>query len=67
MRNTDDNYEMLAIAIIKQAVADYKKGDEETRKSIERFFRSEWFYALTDVDGEILIKKLHNERKVKDE
>ena len=41
--------------------------DEETRKSIERFFRSEWFYTLTDVDGEILIKKLHNERKVKDE
>ena len=67
MRNTDDNYEMLAIAIIKQAVADYKKGDKETRKSTERFFRSEWFYALTDVDGEILIKKLHNERKVKDE
>ena len=68
MRNTDENYERLAIAIIKQAVIDYRKSkDEETRKSIERFFRSEWFYALTDVDGEILIKKLHNERKVKDE
>ena len=67
MRNTDENYERLAIAIIKQAVIDYRKGVEESRKSIERFFRSEWFYTLTDVDGEILIKKLHNERKVKDE
>lgn len=68
MRNTDENYEKLAVAIVKQAVIDYRKSkDEETRKSIERFFRSEWFYTLTDVDGEILIKKLHNERKVKDE
>ena len=61
MRNTDENYERLAIAIIKQAVIDYRKGDEEIRKSIERFFRSEWFYTLTDVDGEMLIKRLRRE------
>ena len=61
MRNTDENYEKLAVAIIKQAVIDYRKGDEETRKSIERFFRSEWFYTLTDVDGEMLIKRLRRE------
>ena len=67
MRNTDENYERLAVAIVKQAVIDYRKCDEETKKSIERFFRSEWFYTLTDADGEILIKKLHSERKVKDE
>ena len=67
MRNTDENYERLAVAIVKQAVIDYRKGDEETKKSIERFLRSEWFYTLTDADGEILIKKLHSERKVKDE
>lgn len=67
MKSTDENYEKLAVAIVKQAVIDYRKGNVETRKSIERFFRSEWFYTLTEVDGEILIKKLHNERKVKDE
>ena len=67
MRNTDENYEKLAVAIIKQAVIDYRKGDEETKRSIEQFFRSDWFYALTEVDGELLIKRLRNERMRKNE
>lgn len=62
MRNTDENYERLAEAIILQAVRDYRKNDdEETKKSIERFFRSEWFYILTKLDGEMLIKRLRRE------
>ena len=67
MRNTDENYEKLAVAIIKQAVIDYRKGDEDTKRSIEQFFRSDWFYALTEVDGELLIKRLRNERMRKNE
>lgn len=68
MRNTDENYEKLANAIIMQAVMDYRKTDNvEIKNSIERFFRSEWFYQLTEVDGEILIKRLKNEGKKNDE
>lgn len=68
MRNTDENYERLANAIIMQAVMDYRKTDNvEIKNSIERFFRSEWFYQLTEVDGEILIKRLKNEGKKNDE
>ena len=62
MKNTDENYERLAEAIILQAVTDYRKSDdEEVKKSIERFFRSEWFYVLTELDGEMLIKRLRRE------
>ena len=32
------------------------------RAEIKRFFRSEWFRALTRLDGEMLILKLENER-----
>ncbi len=68
MRNTDENYEKLANAIIMQAVMDYRKTDNvEIKNSIERFFRSEWFYQLTEVGGEILIKRLKNEGKKNDE
>ena len=62
MKNTDENYEKLAEAIIVRAIIDYRKSkDEEVKKSIERFFRSEWFYVLTNLDGEMLIKRLKRE------
>lgn len=32
------------------------------RAEIKRFFRSEWFRALTRLDGETLITRLENER-----
>ena len=35
----------------------------QCRAEIKRFFRSEWFRALTRLDGEILISRLENERK----
>lgn len=57
-----DGYEELAEAVILQAVKDYRKAlkyDERGRKrEIEKFFRSEYFRILTDVDGEMLIQKL---------
>ena len=60
-----ENYEKLARAIIVQAVRDYRNScSYQTRCSIERFFRSEWFMVLTNLDGETLIKRLRKERLV---
>ena len=60
-------YEELANAIILQAVKDYRKAlkhDERGRKrEIERFFRSGWFSILTNISGEMLIRKLRAEVK----
>lgn len=60
-------YEKLAEAIILQAVKDYRKSlkhDERGRKrEIERFFRSEYFTVLTNISGEMLIRKLRAEVK----
>ena len=67
------NWEDLSQAIIMQAVTDYRKarrrvrhfpdqkGAQATIKEVERFFRSQWFAQLTDIDGEMLIKKLREE------
>lgn len=68
-------YENLANAIILQAVKDYRAALKKLKRnpysnlsitkaeiaSIERFFRSPWYEALTNVDGELLIKKLREE------
>ncbi len=66
-------WEDLAEAIIMQAVTDYRKarrrvrhfpdqkGAQATIKEVERFFRSWWFAQLTDIDGEMLIRKLREE------
>ena len=59
-----DGYERLANGIILQAVKDYRIAKSPaTRRSIERFFRSDWFKMLTDLDGEDLIERLREERK----
>lgn len=68
-----DPYENLANAIILSAVDDYKKylkviksyprdvGTRNKAHAIERFFRSDYFSILTDVNSELLIKKLKKE------
>lgn len=68
-----DPYESLANAIILMAVRDYRTASKKRKKhpknkdakliveDCERFFRSDWFTALTSVDGELLIKKLQEE------
>ena len=59
-----ENFELLANAIILQAVRDYRHTySPQVRAEIKRFFRSEWFRALTQVDGEMIITRLENERK----
>ena len=66
-------YENLANAIILQAVKDYRmalkslKANSRNRTvqtdkaEIERFFRSQWYSALTSVDDEMLIRSLQKE------
>ena len=68
-------YEDLANAIILQAVKDYRmalkslKANSRNRTAqadkaeIERFFRSQWYSALTDVNGEMLIRSLQNQAR----
>lgn len=58
-----ENIELLANAIILQAVKDFRHTYSYQRKAeIKRFFRSEWFRVLTRLDGEMIIKRLENER-----
>lgn len=56
-------YENLANAIVLSAVKDYRRSSSErTMEEIERFFRSNWFRVLTNIDGEWLIKQLRKEK-----
>ena len=56
-------YENLANAIVLQAVKDYRLTDDEAELAeIERFFRSDWFGVLTDVNPEYLIRRLRKEK-----
>jgi len=68
-----NEYEKLANAIIILAVDDYRRAlkvlkedshdpfAKKEKRSIEKFFRSEYFGILTKVDPEVLIKKLRKE------
>ena len=70
-------YENLANAIILQAVKDYRmalkslKANSRNRTvqtdkaEIERFFRSQWYSTLTDVNGEMLILSLQKEADIR--
>lgn len=64
---TISGYENLANAIIIQAAEDYRKALNDSaqreQRTIERFFRSEWFGVLTGLDPETLIRKLKQEAK----
>ena len=65
-------YENLANAIVMQAVTDYRKLlrgepiiESKCRKvsieEIEQFLKSDWFFTLTNVDGNKIIKRLKEE------
>lgn len=62
------NYEDLANAIIFQAVVDYKRALKSKKKEAkwtvrecEKFFRSDYYRTLTNVDGELIISKIRGE------
>jgi hypothetical protein len=65
-----ENYEALANAVIMQAVKDFRaalkrkkcfpddgKAEKDIRE-ITRFFCSQYFQALSDLDGPRLVKKI---------
>jgi len=68
-----EGLDRLCQAIIVQAAKDYRTalrnlkknphsgGAKSTIREIERFFRSQYYESLTDVDGEYLIRKLREE------
>ena len=67
------NYEALANAIILQAVRDFKPAyrrlknhpndglAQDTVREITKFFCSQYFEALTDVDGPALLNRIMRE------
>ena len=59
-------YTALANAIIEQAVDDYRNPKHyQERTAIKKFFLSEWFTMLTDIDGKMIIRRLEEERGAK--
>ena len=71
-------YENLASAIILQAVKDWRDSvhrlkkrpkNEESFKlkaECEQFFLSDWFNALTPLDGRLILRKLEQEAEEND-
>lgn len=57
-----DGYLQLAAAIVERAVIDYQNAitqyDEFEINSLEKFFCSEWFQTLSDLDGRTIIRKV---------
>lgn len=51
-----DPWENLATAIVIQAANEYLRTKD--KEPLRRFFRSQWYRELTDVDGEYLMKTL---------
>ena len=63
MTSNMDCYENLAQAIILQAVKDYRRTEcNSTKAHIIRFFCSDWFKVLTNLNCEVLISKLKEEK-----
>lgn len=67
-------WQKLANAIVEQAVEDYRKAQARIianpmiadhakveLRQLERFFRSQWFEVLTDVDGQLILSRLKKE------
>lgn len=48
----------LRIAIVNQAVDDWKKGNKDTRASLERWFLSDYGQFISGDMGEIIVEKL---------
>lgn len=68
----------LVKAIVKQAVKDWKFATKKLKENpkhlkaieykrtineCERFFKSDWFYELTGVDGSSILRRLKDDTK----
>ena len=54
---TDGGYTQLWIAVINQAVNDYRN-NPDMRSEVARFFKSEYFERMTGVSGQIVLDRL---------
>ena len=58
-------YIELANAIVFQAALDYRDsfeyGNRREKHNLEKFFRSDWYDLLTDLDGEAIIEGIQKE------
>ena len=72
-----NSYEELANTIIIKAVSDYRDARRALARNpdntlaqrqvglCERFFLSDWFKILSNVDGEVVLEKLRKEEQQK--
>ena len=70
----EQQYEMLAAAIVEQALRDYRRARMNILKKydvinsgirireIQKFFKSRWFRFLSELDGEKFIELMENEK-----
>ena len=69
----EQQYEMLAVAIIERALLDYRRAKKNILKKydvlnseikigeIQKFLKSKWFSLLSDLNGEKLIALMETE------
>lgn len=64
-RDREDPYQNLANAIVAVAADDYRlalqENDSDLMRSLERFFYSEWYKLLTNLNPKVLLELLHQE------
>lgn len=64
-KDSKDPYQDLANAIICVAADDYrdaiKAKDPKLQAEVEKFFRSDWYEALSNIDPDVLMQLLHKE------
>lgn len=58
---TDGGYTQLWIAVITQAVNDYRN-NPNMRPEVTRFFESSYFEKMTGVNGHIVLDRLKKEK-----
>ena len=59
---TNGGYMQLWIAVITQAVNDYRD-KPNMRSEVTRFFKSKYFMRITGVDGQVVLDRLKKEIK----
>lgn len=59
---TNGGYSELWIAVIKQAVNDYRN-HPNMRAEVTRFLKSPYFMSMTNINGEIILDRLKKEVK----
>lgn len=64
---SEDPYQNLANAIVAVAVDDYRlalqEDDDDLIKSLEKFFYSEWYKLLTNLNPKVLLELLRKENR----